>query len=364
MKKKAIMVVMNTLHTDARVQRAAIALCDLFELTVVGVNKDCGEQLFQQYILDISADNGVLRYYEYIRKVKHYLRTHEFDVFYSHDYFSAALATWVKNKYPRKIVIYDSHELIFPAEGFSTNRRDSFFRLFEKNAIKRADLVVCASSERCALMKKYYRMEKEALVIENISLLPIVDDEYSKNIKTNVDEALGINKYILVYAGALMAGRKIDRLISIVSKRMDTALLIIGDGPDRERLDSLAEKEIPGRYYFTGGLPYKYMGALLQNCDVGYISYPTDSLNNTFCAPNKVYEYASVNLPMIALDNPTIRNFFDEYSIGVINEDLGAAFDTVIENLEQYKNYCKLFTDTHQWSNKVTQLKDSIKSLF
>ena len=364
MKKKAIMVVMNTLHTDARVQRAAMALCDLFELTVVGINENCGEQPFQQHILEITVTNGIKRYFEYVKGVKKYLHTHDFDVFYAHDYFSASLAAWVKNKFPKTIVIYDSHELIFPAEGFSsTSKRDSFFKFFEKCAVKKADLVICASQERCDLMKEYYGIKNGPLVIENISILPIINDEKSKALKTSIADALGTEMQILVYAGVLAYGRKIDKLIDIVTKRSDTALLVIGDGPDRERLSTLAEKAIPGRYFFTGGLPYKYMGGLLQDCDVGYISYPTDSLNNFFCAPNKVYEYASVDLPMIAPENPTIRRFFEEYSIGVINDDLGVAFDTVIKDLKQYKSNCKIFTDTHQWSEKAIQMAETIESI-
>lgn len=363
MKKSAIMVVMNTLHTDARVQRAATSLQELFDLTVVGVGKDCGEQEYKQVLLEIKAKNGIARYFEYIRKVKRLLKDSKYDLLYAHDYFSAAIVPWAKKKYPNMISVYDSHELIFSAEGYSVSMRDHFFCHNEKKAIRHADLVICATQERGALMQQQYNLDKIPLVIENISQLPLISDENSDLIITETESFFNKDKCILVYAGVVTAGRRIDRLIDIVSTRHDTALLVIGAGNDEERLKRLAEEKIPGRYLFTGSLPYKYLGVLLKKCDVGYISYPTNSLNNIYCAPNKIYEYASVELPMIAPENPTVRQFFDENGIGVINSDLGVAFDSVRSQIGVYKENCIKFTKSHQWNDKSKILRNTIEQL-
>lgn len=363
MKKRAIMIVMNTLHTDARVQRAAASLQELFDLTVVGVGKDCGEQEYKQILLEISARKRIARYFEYVRKIKGILNRNRYDVFYAHDYFSAALVPWAKKRYPNMLTIYDSHELIFPAEGYSVSMRDRFFCHSEKYAIKYADLVICATQERGMLMKQYYHLDKIPLVIENISQLPIVSDDNSELIIHRTESFFHGDKCILVYAGVLTAGRRIDNLIDIVSTRDDAAILVIGSGSDEDRLRHLAEEKIPGRYLFTGSLPYKYLGVLLKKCDVGYISYPTNSLNNVYCAPNKIYEYASVELPMIAPENPTIRQFFDDYGIGAINADLGIAFDSVRSQLGVYRKNCIQFTKNHQWTDKSILLRNSIEQL-
>lgn len=362
-KKKAIMVVMNALDTDARVQRAAAALENLFDLTLIGVGKGCGEPSFNQVILNLNNGNGILRFFDYLNKVKKYLIDNYFDFFYAHDYFSAALVGWVRKRFPKTVIVYDSHELIFPAKGFSQSIRDAFFGHYEKKAINDANLVICASNERASLMKEYYKLMELPLIIENISQLPIVEDDFSKELLDNADKIINSPGDILVYAGVLSPGRKIDSLIHIVAERPDTNLLIIGGGPDRERLESIAAEKIAGRFHFTGSVPYKYMGVLLKQCDVGYISYPTDSLNNTYCASNKIYEYASVNLPMIAPDNPTIRKFFVNFSIGVIDSDLGRAFDKVRQSIQTYKKNCEDFTETHQWSQTAKVLTEAVESL-
>lgn len=356
------MVVMNALDTDARVQRAAVALENIFDLTLIGAGKGCGEQSFNQVILNINNSNGIFRFFDYLNQVKNFLIDNQFDVFYAHDYFSAALVGWVRKRFPKAVIVYDSHELIFPAKGFSQSKRDAFFGHYEKKAIKDANLVICASDERATLMKEYYRMSESPLVIENISQLPIVEDDFSEGLLDSADKIINSPGEILVYAGVLSPGRKIDSLIHIVEERPDTKLLIIGGGPDRERLESIAAEKIAGRFHFTGSVPYKYMGILLKKCDVGYISYPTDSLNNTYCASNKIYEYASVNLPMIAPENPTIRKFFEDFSIGEIDSDLGRAFDRVSQIIQTYKKNCGEFTETHQWSQKAKVLTEAVES--
>ena len=362
-KYKAIMVVMNTLDTDARVQRAACALQDVFDLTVIGVGNDCGQQRFNQILLNISSNKGFIRYFEYERKIKCYLRHEYFEIFYAHDYFSAALAAWVKRRFPNCFVIYDAHELIFPAKGFSTNNRDKYFSYYERKAIKYSDLVVCASNDRAALMKEYYGMNEEPLVIDNISNLPILHDNRSNELIKSVRSSLGSRKYILVYAGVLSSARRIDNLFKIIMERKDASLLVIGDGDDKNRLKDLAQTLIPDRYYFTGKLPYQYLGCLLEICDVGYISYPNNTLNNTYCAPNKIYEYASVGLPMIAPYNPTIKKFFDSNKIGVIDDDLGKAFDILCGDISVYKQNCYRFSCENQWEKKAETLINSIINL-
>ena len=62
-------------------------------------------------------------------------------------------------------------------------------------------------------------------------------------------------KKILCVA-ALVKEKKIDVVISAVSKLKDCLLTIVGDGPESARLKELAEKLAPKRVLFTGDLPH------------------------------------------------------------------------------------------------------------
>lgn len=360
---KIYMTVMNTLITDARVQRAATSLQQENHVVVIGIDKGCGEQPFEQIVLQLYGQNNIIKYFEYFFKCKSILKNADFQIYYAHDYFSAALVPWVKKHKADVKVVYDAHELIIPNAGLSLSRRDNFFYRNESSAVKVADLIICASDERAKMMQEHYKLNVTPTVIENISELPINDDDFERDVLDRCMSVLSAGEPILVYAGVLSESRRIDKLIEVICQRKKGRLLIIGDGPDSDRLKTIAKNKIEGRYYFTGGLPYKYMGGILQKCDVGYISYPVNSLNNMFCAPNKIYEYASVGLPMIAPYNPTIKRFFDDYGIGVIDEDIGKAFDIVSANLIKYKDNCITFCKEHPWEKTSQKLIKTINAL-
>lgn len=360
-KKQALMTVLNSLHTDARVQRAALVVSEEYELVLVGVDKGWDNPQIRQIIIDSKCGNSIDKYRCYIKRVKEIIKDNDFDLFYAHDYYSAALVPWVKRIKPKTKIIYDSHEIIIPEQGKKHSLRDLFFYYFEKKAVKTAGLVICASQDRSALMKEHYRLNTYPLSIDNISELPIIRDESSDKLLKELHQS--IKAPILVYAGVLVKGRRIDTLIDIISKHLTGSLLIVGDGPDRKRLEELSSLRIPGRYYFTGSIPYEHMGAILLECDVGFISYPNDTMNNKLCAPNKIYEYASVQLPMIAPYNPTICSFFEQGMLGVVDENLQTAYERVIENLSYYKENCRLFSINHPWSHKAQQLLDAIRNL-
>lgn len=364
MRKRAFMVVMNALHMDARVQRAANALAKEYDLTVVGINHSCDGKDFAQLVIRDETNNGILRYIKYQQEVKKVLRKEKIDLFYAHDYFSARLVAWIKKKQPKVKVVYDSHELIIPEKGKPINKRNYFFYIGEKSAIKNADMVICASEARSIIMSKHYQMDKPPLPIENISELPYVSDEFTVSLEQKYNSFFEKKGLTLVYAGVLYAGRKIDELIKVVKNTPNSKLLIIGDGPDMDNLKRIANENIPERVCFTGSIPYNYLAVLLKKCDIGYISYATDTLNNLYCAPNKIYEYASVELPMIANENPTIEKFFKCYGIGCINQDLESSFRTVSDNIDLYKKKCNEFTIKKTWKEQAEKLLVEVNKLF
>lgn len=363
-KKKALMIVLNSLPTDARVQRAAQAIEDTYDLFLLGVDQGWGGSKATEIIIHQNDKKGFSKYFHFIAECKKVIADGGFSLLYAHDYYSAEIAVWVKRKFPKIKVVYDSHELIIPEKGRKQSLRDRFFYLKERKAVALADLVICASSDRSRIMQEHYGLLVPPISIDNISQLQIIEDENSLAILEKIYSTLDKAKPILVYAGALLNGRRIDRLIDIISKKNEWQLLIIGDGVDRNRLEKMAESEIQGRFYFTGVVPYKYLGILLQKCDIGLISYPNDSLNNRYCAPNKIYEYASIHLPMIAPYNPTLEKMFASEKIGEINDDIEEAFNKVIGCIDQYKKGCGQFIEHNSWETKKNELLNEISNLF
>lgn len=363
-RKKAAMIVMNTLSTDARVQRAAKLVNEDFDLTVISLQEDSRDDYYQSIPIQLQKKHSLSRYIEFELKVKKKLKREKWDLVYVHDYYLAHIIKWIKRSFPMTKVVYDAHELIIPDRGEKLSKRDLFFYQMEKRSIHDADLVVCANEDRGRLMKDHYSLSCSPLIIENISELPTIEDDISEELIRQCSNIINSDDISLVYAGVLSKERKIEELIHIIKSNQNTNLLIIGDGPDSVRLKQIAEDQIPGQYYFMGSIPYKYLGIVLKKCDIGYISYPANSLNSRYCAPNKIYEYASVSLPMIAPWNPTLEKIFYAYNIGEIGINLEDAFAKVASRIEWYKGNCKQFSEENPWQEKAIVLSREINRLF
>ena len=104
----------------------------------------------------------------------------------------------------------------------------------------------------------------------------------------------------LSYIGTLGKSYDIKLFIDVLDilveqGRTDFVLKIMGDGPDRTKLEKYA-KEHKGRVEFLGLLPYEKMIKILKNSDYGINPINPRSVASII---NKVGDYASVGLPVI-----------------------------------------------------------------
>ena len=360
---KTLMIVYNSLNTDARVRRSAEALTELGEVKLIGIDEDSKIEKVDSEVLILKSKHNLMRYFEFIYKIKKLIRRIDFDLLFANDFYCAELVPWVKRKNKNAHIVYDAHELYIPQKDKPLNKRFEFFYKKEKRAIHDAELVICANNERASIMQEHFELNRLPTAIRNISQLPLVHDSISKGYEDKTDEFFTLPGITLVYAGVLSSARKIETLVEIAEKEENTKLLIIGDGQHRNLLEERASKSLGRRVFFTGSIPYTYLSVLLSKCDIGYLFYPTDILNNIYCAPNKIYEYASVRLPMIANANPTVERILSDSGIGVASDDLLSAYRIVSQDLEGYKNRCDIFNRNNKWEDEREVLISSVKGL-
>lgn len=82
---------------------------------------------------------------------------------------------------------------------------------------------------------------------------PVADDDE----RVSARRSLGVppEPFIAAYVGALSAEKDVATAIAATAPLKEVHLLIVGDGPDRARLDHSAERVAPGRVHFAGSLP-------------------------------------------------------------------------------------------------------------
>ncbi len=361
MKKSILMYVYGDISTDARVQRAATALSTDFNVTLVST--DVGKPAIKDAPYDNilvkpgKSSSPFMAYYANVRRTMKLVKRMKPDIFYGHDYYSAWLVKKLLGKKYCSKVIYDAHELIIPEEGKPFSRRSRMFYNFEKKVVGKVDLLICASEARGEIMKKHYGLQSAPEVIRNISQLSVNHDDVTEGILSSLDGFFKDPRLAVVYAGVVNRGRNLEELYKAVSARSSQCkLLVVGGGDYLDTLRSMAESDSALLSAFTGKVPYTALGAILSRCDVGFIYYPNNKLNNRYCASNKIYEYASVNLPIISNDNPTIAKDLDDFGIGFSSSDISEALSKVLENPSLCKSNCDNFNQANRWADEEKKL--------
>ncbi len=121
-----------------------------------------------------------------------------------------------------------------------------YLRQWDRQAVDRVDILIANSRTTQARIKKYYRKD-------SILIYPPVDVNRIKPTKDN--------KGFFLIVSQLTPYKKIDVAIEAFNK-LGLPLVIIGDGPDKKRLEKLSESNIKFKGFLNDDEIVKYY----QNC--------------------------------------------------------------------------------------------------
>jgi glycosyltransferase involved in cell wall biosynthesis len=361
--KRLLMAVYNPIEYDGRVQNSLKALGKDFEVTLVCPSSSekyeaVGFNLLQIDLSGFRRFNALKLFYFWLRFITRAILLRPCAV-YGHDFFMS-MPTYLAASFTGAKFIYDAHELIIPDKNLThskeqeqnnllidchpDNRRDlkvskdpsycrddkqgnyfvpspkreKFFQLMERLTIKKADLVIAANEERAEMMKKYYCLATMPQVVRNIPqpLVHHVDDEKIFEEYPQFKESIK-SKIMIVYQGDMDLQRGISYFISAM-KHLDAnyRLLMIGNGPDLDELKKITSKEnVADKVIFFGKVPRTILYAILKICKIGIITYSNEILNHRYCAPNKIFEYAYMNIPVVSTCQPFIKKNSEKISL-------------------------------------------------
>lgn len=112
---------------------------------------------------------------------------------------------------------------------------------------------------------------------------------------------------ITICVGRLVEHKRINRLIDAISETDQVRLVIVGEGPHQQRLESLAvEAGAAGRVRFTGALPHAEVMALLAEADVLLSASDYEGL------PHVAIESLVCGTPVIAAASGGMREVIEE----------------------------------------------------
>ncbi|WP_459947330.1 glycosyltransferase [Desulfocastanea catecholica] len=287
------------------------------------------------------------------------------------DYFTVFPA-WLASVFCGAQFIYDAHELIIPDESRAFKCRALFWYRLEKFVINKADLIIAANIERAVLMKEHYKLAHTPIVMRNIPTPCNIDCEPNELLRVfpALANKASDEKWAL-YQGFIAEDRGIGRFVEALRYLPENYRMIIaGDGPFRVKLSSLASDLIESdRLLLLGRIENRILNSLTILADVGIVCYPNTGLNNIYCAPNKLFEYAQACLPVIATNQPPLRKLIETYSIGetVLNDgspnDIANSIIRIAKKKEKFCSGLKRLISENPIYVEIDSVRDVIKGM-
>jgi glycosyltransferase involved in cell wall biosynthesis len=115
---------------------------------------------------------------------------------------------------------------------------------------------------------------------------------------------LGVDGFVVAWSGSFRPFHSLDHLIEAAANVDGLTLLLIGDGPERPRIEALArERRVPTRS--TGLVPHAKIPRLLAAADVGVVL--ARSAQSFHYSPLKVVEYLASGIPVVAPEVAELR---------------------------------------------------------
>ena len=263
-------------------------------------------------------------------------------------------------------LIYDAHELESNRNGLS--KILGKMTLFVEKLLWRFVDKLIVVSPSIAIWYQENIGEKVTEIIMNSPVLKISNDEVDKlyfRKKFNISEG----SKIFLYIGILGEGRGIDLIVeAFKNNELKSHLIFLGYGELKDKLINLSKKY--ENIHVHDAVPHNEVVSIAKSADVGLCFIQNVSLSDYYCLPNKLFEYAFAEIPVLASNFPDISMVVEKYNIGKCSDLDSESIYNAIKEFEQMEELPRInASDLYDlsWSAQEEKLvkmyKDLIESI-
>jgi lipopolysaccharide/colanic/teichoic acid biosynthesis glycosyltransferase/nitrate reductase NapE component len=131
------------------------------------------------------------------------------------------------------------------------------------------------------------------------------------------------NKKLFLYAGAHGQANDLEVLIraaKVLEDRGvdDIRILLVGDGPSKDALMTLAKDLTVGNVLFRDPIPKQRIPALLANVDAGVLTLQDVPVFRFGVSPNKLFDYMAARLPVVTNVQGEVASVIHQANCGVL----------------------------------------------
>lgn len=238
-------------------------------------------------------------------------------------------------------------------------RAASILELYDKNAthlasLKRIlpelDVVVACEPNRAEIMQSWFHLERQPLVVVN---KPHDHPRQRRMLSTADSTAKAVahmsHPKSMLYQGNIGSDRTLAPLAGALNRMDDSRWWLYLMGPVHGDALLRVERAYEQTVYLGNHTPPTHL-EVTSHAHIGVAYYDRTSLNNIFCAPNKIYEYAGFSIPTLANDVAGLR-----YTIGANRAGISVNFNdssAVVDGIQKidteydlYSTQARIFFD-------------------
>ncbi len=291
--------------------------------------------------------------------------------------FIGWISTLMISKTNKPKLVYDSHEFEL---GRNTNRPRSrlkytIVKKLENFLIKKSIFSIMVNDSIADEVVKIHHLSHRPIVVRNIPNYWYLNMETTKKVRQDLMKKIenGSNIFLMMYHGAVMPGRGIEKLIDVLRYDTSIGLVVLGNS-ENEYIEKLVLQannlNVRSRLIFHQAVDYKQLCHYVSAADVGMITIPALTKSYYYMLPNKFFECIQALTPVICSDFPEVSKITNQYKIGICTNpnDPQKIYESVKKmknNKEEYLIYkANLVKAKNElcWEKEVEVLRQAYKN--
>lgn len=234
------------------------------------------------------------------------------DVVHAHDLNTLVAGCLVK-RLTGAALVYDAHELHSHRNDMGAVRR-TWGALQERICLRYVDEVVTATASWADFLRGKYGIARPT-VVRNV---PAVKGQVRRrDLRAALD--ISLTDRILLYQGSVQRGRGLDPALAALPLVPRAVLVVIGYGAHRPALErEAARRGLRDRVRFVGPIPNEELLSWTAGADIGLCCIENTSLSYFWSLPNKLFEYMSARVAVVASDFPEMAQIVQGEDVGTV----------------------------------------------
>lgn len=320
--KRVAFSVTNSICYDQRVLKMAETVSKLgCDITIIGriTAGCCGKEMipFRTKRFRMIFKKGFLFYKFFNIRLFVLLLFNKYDILVSND-LDTLLPNFIVSRMKSVPLVYDSHEYFTGVPELQNRPFVAWvWKSIEKAIFPGLKYVMTVSDPIAALYEKLYSIKP--VVVRNFSNSTGQITPFSRI-------ELGIDKddlLLIIQGTGINMGRGAEELLGSIKVLKDVSLLIVGSGDVLNALKKqVNELDIGRRVKFVHRVPWEELMRYTKSADVGVTLDKDSNDNYRFSLPNKLFDYISAGIPVLASDLPEVKKIIAENDCGIIIDEV------------------------------------------